>query len=75
MLVPGAAGDSHEAAMTAAGDEGITRIGAFLRKTRIDELPQIANTLKFAGIARDCSAPAASEWRSGPRTRVPRHVP
>lgn len=36
----------RRAAMTADGDARITRLGAFLRKTRIDELPQLINILK-----------------------------
>jgi len=35
------------AAMTTQGDDRITRVGAFLRRYRIDELPQIINILKF----------------------------
>lgn len=41
---PGA--DARAAAMTLAKDDRITRVGAFLRRTRIDELPQIFNILK-----------------------------
>ena len=33
--------------MTADNDERITKVGAFLRRTRIDELPQIFNILKW----------------------------
>ncbi len=35
-----------EAAKTKTDDQRITRIGRFLRKTRIDELPQIINIIK-----------------------------
>jgi len=36
-----------QAAMTSKGDDRITRVGAFLRRYRLDELPQIFNILKF----------------------------
>ena len=39
--------NERHAAMTARGDDRITRVGAFLRRYRIDELPQIFNILKF----------------------------
>jgi len=39
--------DERTAAMTADNDERITNVGAFLRRTRIDELPQIFNILKW----------------------------
>jgi lipopolysaccharide/colanic/teichoic acid biosynthesis glycosyltransferase len=38
--------DLH-AAMTSDGDDRITRVGAFLRRYRLDELPQIFNILKL----------------------------
>ncbi|MER9133397.1 sugar transferase [Mesorhizobium sp. M0768] len=38
--------DEKEAAITKAGDERITRLGQFLRKSRIDELPQAFNILR-----------------------------
>lgn len=38
--------EKHGAAFAAKGDPRVTRLGAFLRKTRIDELPQFWNVLK-----------------------------
>ncbi|MEO6256164.1 MAG: sugar transferase [Sphingomicrobium sp.] len=39
--------DERQAAMTGADDERITKVGAFLRRTRLDELPQIFNILQW----------------------------
>jgi len=39
--------DERRAAMTSDGDERVTRVGRFLRRSRIDELPQIFNILKW----------------------------
>ncbi|MEO7366163.1 MAG: sugar transferase [Sphingomicrobium sp.] len=39
--------DERRAAMTDEDDERITRVGRFLRKMRIDELPQIFNILQW----------------------------
>ena len=39
--------DERRAAITGKDDERITRVGAYLRRTRIDELPQIFNILKW----------------------------
>ncbi len=39
--------DELQAAMTSKGDDRITRVGAYLRYYRLDELPQIFNILKF----------------------------
>ena len=41
-----ASGDDRRAVMTDEKDARITRLGAFLRRTRLDELPQIWNILK-----------------------------
>jgi len=46
MRIGAAAPASHNDAMTRDHDPRITRLGAFLRKSRIDELPQILNILK-----------------------------
>lgn len=39
-------GSSIDAAKTKSGDKRITRVGRFLRLTRIDELPQIVNIVR-----------------------------
>jgi lipopolysaccharide/colanic/teichoic acid biosynthesis glycosyltransferase len=44
---PVEAADPRRSAMTGADDERITRVGRYLRTTRIDELPQIFNVLKW----------------------------
>ena len=49
-------------AITVGADPRITRIGAFLRKTKFDELPQLINVLK------------GEMSLVGPRPEVPRYV-
>jgi len=38
--------EGNDGAMTAIGDKRITRFGAFLRQTRLDEIPQVINIIK-----------------------------
>lgn len=55
---------AREDAMTRSDDDRITRIGHFMRKTRIDELPQIFNILKgeMSFVGPRPEARALAEW-------------
>lgn len=57
-------GDERDRAITKAEDSRITRLGHFLRKTRIDELPQIINILRgeMSWIGPRPEAVPLSEW-------------
>ncbi|MDQ3143738.1 MAG: sugar transferase [Pseudomonadota bacterium] len=59
--------DERAAAMTGDRDLRITRIGGYLRRTRIDELPQIINILKgeMSWIGPRPEAAVLSTWYTG----------
>ena len=67
MRIAGEIGDDRRAAMTDANDVRITRLGAFLRRTRIDELPQVWNILRgeMSWIGPRPEAEVLSVWYSG----------
>ncbi|MDQ3074073.1 MAG: sugar transferase [Pseudomonadota bacterium] len=67
MRVHDAGDDERSAAMTGDGDERITRLGGFLRRSRIDELPQIINILtgEMSWIGPRPEALVLSKWYTG----------
>jgi lipopolysaccharide/colanic/teichoic acid biosynthesis glycosyltransferase len=60
-------GEEREAAITSDGDGRITRVGAFLRRTRLDELPQIFNIVagQMSWIGPRPEAEVLSAWYTG----------
>lgn len=56
--------DARHAAMTRDNDQRITRFGKFLRRSRIDELPQLLNVLKgeMSWIGPRPEAEVLSRW-------------
>lgn len=60
-------GGTKDDAITLAGDRRVTRIGRFLRRTRIDELPQIWNIIRgdMSWIGPRPEALSLSEWYAG----------
>ncbi|TKD48593.1 MAG: polyprenyl glycosylphosphotransferase [Mesorhizobium sp.] len=64
MKLSAAIGDEKEEAITKTGDARITRLGQFLRKSRIDELPQAINILRgeMSWIGPRPEALVLSKW-------------
>ena len=58
--------DERQRAITQDNDPRVTRIGGFMRKTRIDELPQILNILNgtMSWIGPRPEATSLSDWYS-----------
>jgi len=61
---PASSEDARQQAMTLENDPRITRLGAFLRRSRLDELPQLFNILKgeMSLIGPRPEAVALSQW-------------
>ena len=64
MTASTSADEAIEAAMTKHQDKRITAVGGFLRRTRLDELPQIINILKgnMSWIGPRPEAEVLSKW-------------
>lgn len=64
MTVPTGPAEARTAAMTRDGDKRITKLGLFLRRTRIDELPQVINILRgeMSWIGPRPEAHVLSQW-------------
>ncbi len=63
----GNAPPARDSAITVDGDKRVTRLGRFLRRSRIDELPQLINILRgeMSWIGPRPEAVALSQWYEG----------
>lgn len=66
-MTEGCNGEDRALSVTQPGDKRITRVGAFLRRTRLDELPQIFNILRgeMSWIGPRPEAISLSQWYEG----------
>lgn len=64
MTISTGPAEARMAAMTRDGDKRITKFGLFLRRTRIDELPQVINILRgeMSWIGPRPEAEVLSQW-------------
>jgi len=63
----GCNGEDRALSITKSGDKRITKVGAFLRRTRLDELPQVFNILRgeMSWIGPRPEAVSLSQWYEG----------
>lgn len=66
-MVHGMANGERDHAITSDGDVRVTQVGAFLRRTRLDELPQIFNIIagQMSWIGPRPEAEVLSSWYTG----------
>lgn len=66
-MYDGPLGEGRDTAITSESDDRVTRLGAFLRRSRIDELPQIFNIIagQMSWIGPRPEAEVLSAWYTG----------